>query len=172
MAEQVTVGQVIYPTYDAGQTGLTPGVQITNKRNGATLLARTSTGVAEQPTTSGSYDYTAGFTVPSGVYAFKVGWNNGAGQIIYTEDYEVEDSQAAAVGFTIAHGPWPVGTAVSLSAAQSDPAGNSGQPLGPSLQTASAAADGSVTFTNLTAGFEYIAAAQVGGTWLRVKFRA
>jgi hypothetical protein len=82
------------------------------------------------------------------------------------------DSSVSATGFTIAHGPWPVGTAVSLSANQSDPAGNSGQPLGPALQTASAAADGSVTFTSLTAGLEYIAAAQVGGTWLRVTFRA
>jgi hypothetical protein len=84
MAQKVAVGEVVYPTYDAGATGLSPGAQIINKRTGATLLARTTTGVVEQPSGSGSYDYTTGFTVPSGVYAFKVQWNNASGQVVST----------------------------------------------------------------------------------------
>lgn len=84
----VGVGQTIYPSYDAGATGLTPGIQITNKVTGATLLARTTSGVAEQPSGSGSYDYTTGFSVPD-VPSFKVSWNNTVGAVVATEDYNV-----------------------------------------------------------------------------------
>jgi hypothetical protein len=165
MPQTVSVGDVVYPTYDAGESGLHPGVQVVNKRTGAALLARTTSGIVEQPTGSGSYDYTTGFIVPLGVSVFKIGWTNDSGDVLVSEDYVVTNSDVK--DFTIALGPWPPGTVVSLYLAQSDVAS---QPSGTALQTATVAADGSVAFVNLTVSRDYVAAALVSGTWLRVRF--
>lgn len=97
MPERVAVGEIIYPSVDLGATGTTPGIQIVNKVTGATLLARTTTGVTEQPSAGGSYDYIPGYTVPSSVTAFKVAWNNSAGAVVASEDYIVTSTAASVV---------------------------------------------------------------------------
>jgi hypothetical protein len=104
MPERVAVGDVIYPSYDAGASGLTVGLQITNKATGASLLARTTAGIAEVPASGGSYDYQTGYTVPASVPAFKVSWNNSAGAIVATEDYivgETSDTLATQLSGTV-----------------------------------------------------------------------
>lgn len=164
MPDDVNVGDVLYPTYDAGISGLSPGVQIVNKLTGADLLARTTTGVSEHPASGGSYDYTPGWTVPDGLVAFKVAWSNSAGTIVYTEDYRVKGATASATLTTV---PWPDGTVVSAYREQafspSAPA-----PQEPAVATATVA-NATLTFTGLPKG-RYVASAVVSGSRVSVAF--
>lgn len=168
MPERVKVGETIYPTFDAGISGITPGLEITNKVTGETLLARTTTGMEESPSGGGSYDYTTGYAVPGGVPAFKAAWDLGSAGIVYTEDYMVDGQDTST--FTMHSTPWPVGTSVSAYPASSvSPNDISGTPIGSAAATATVAADGSVTFTGLPSG-GYVAQAVITGKRTAVRF--
>src|SRR5690606_26863850 len=67
--------------------------------------------------------------------------------------------------FTLtAVGVFPEGTSVGLYPATARPPGGIGSPLSGALQTRTVT-NGALTFTDLTAGAEYAAGAEVNGRW-------
>lgn len=71
---------------------------------------------------------------------------------------------------------FPVGTSVGAYALSGWPTGQlpvapGSAPVGSAVETQTVAADGSLTFTTLTAGVDYVAAAQVNTVWKYVHFR-
>lgn len=120
-------------------------------------------------TNTGTQRYKATLSVPVSVTAgdYEIQWDDGSGAWAATEDLVVTGGNTTVITDVILK--FPVGTTVSAYRPyQANPSG--GAPSGSAVTSAVVASTGSLTFTNLTDGADYIAAAQVNGTWQYLRF--
>jgi hypothetical protein len=140
----------------------TIGYQIINMGTGA-VAARVTTGITEPIAGSGIYIATLA-NPGDGRYADV--WD--ANGIRAQDGFKVGTGVTTTP--TLTEAPWPTGTSVSAYTTQGDQA--VGPAVGPALATATVTANGTLTFTGLTLGHPYIAAALVNGSWVKVRFAA